>query len=56
MRKGRFERPQVKEDEKSKGDKPENVELSGAEEDLAVIHPIVDGRLKDEGRKSAPQN
>ena len=54
MRKGRFERDQQKaaktlDGESGKGG--ENVELTGSEEDLASIHPIVDGRLKDEGRK-----
>ena len=53
MRKGRFERDQQKAaktmDNSDKGG--ENVELTGSEEDLASIHPIVDGRLKDEGRK-----
>ncbi|KAH9946326.1 Metallo-dependent phosphatase [Epithele typhae] len=42
MRRGRAEGEQKpKEDE----------ELNGADEDLLVIHPVVDGRLKDEGRK-----
>ncbi|KAH9853979.1 Metallo-dependent phosphatase [Lenzites betulinus] len=29
----------------------ESGEFAGAEEDLVLIHPVVDGRLKDEGRK-----
>ena len=45
MRKGRFSEPQAQEKTK------ENEELDGMEEDLANIHPVVDGRLKDEGRK-----
>ncbi|KAI0637231.1 hypothetical protein C8Q77DRAFT_555675 [Trametes polyzona] len=46
MRKGDFQ------DEKAKQSKDQEIEeLSGAEEDLVVIHPLVDGRLKDEGRK-----
>ena len=44
VRKGRFEREAEKEP-------LEDEELDGADEDLAVIHPVVDGRLKDEGRK-----
>lgn len=51
MRRGRFERNE----EKSPGDNgvqpSEHEELTGAEEDLAVISPVVDGLLKDEGRK-----
>ena len=48
MRKGRFER--AKEPE-SEGEMKQNEELEGAEEDLVIIHPVVDGRLKDEGRR-----
>ena len=44
MRKGRFARPKVEQ-------ATEDEELDGTEEDLANIHPVVDGRLKDEGRK-----
>lgn len=52
MRKGRFEREQTKEVKTEEGGQVgENVELNGAEDDLAYINPIVDGRLKDEGRK-----
>ncbi len=46
MRKGEFGGDQVKQ-----GKGQETEELSGAEEDLVTIHPVVDGRLKDEGRK-----
>ncbi|KAI0721526.1 Metallo-dependent phosphatase [Cerioporus squamosus] len=52
MRKGRFERDQTKGTKTADDGKGgENVELDGSEEDLANIYPIVDGRLKDEGRK-----
>ena len=56
MRKGRFGRDQAKKVEEGAMDKEgkdgeENAELTGSEEDLATIHPVVDGRLKDEGRK-----
>ena len=56
MRKGRFGRDQAKKGEdrateKEGKDGDENAELTGSEEDLATIHPVVDGRLKDEGRK-----
>ncbi|EIW60617.1 Metallo-dependent phosphatase [Trametes versicolor FP-101664 SS1] len=47
MRKGEFGGDQTKQQEKGQGAE----ELSGAEEDLVTIHPVVDGRLKDEGRK-----
>ncbi|KAI0670630.1 Metallo-dependent phosphatase [Trametes maxima] len=46
MRKGDFE-----EGKEKQGEAQENEELNGAEEDLVTIHPVVDGRLKDEGRK-----
>lgn len=42
MRKGRFE---------SEKEKTEDDESDGMDEDLLTIHPVVDGRLKDEGRK-----
>ncbi|KAI0747874.1 Metallo-dependent phosphatase [Daedaleopsis nitida] len=52
MRKGRFERDFKKTKAGGKVDKEGgNAELNGVEEDLATIQPIVDGRLKDEGRK-----
>ncbi|TBU28887.1 Metallo-dependent phosphatase [Dichomitus squalens] len=56
MRKGKFEKDRTKEEsqdtEKKQGKGgEENAELTGSGEDLATIHPIVDGRLKDEGRK-----
>ncbi|KAI0807271.1 Metallo-dependent phosphatase [Fomes fomentarius] len=48
MRRGRNEAKSSEDN----GVKPsEREELTGAEEDLAVISPVVDGRLKDEGRK-----
>ncbi|KAI0362720.1 Metallo-dependent phosphatase [Trametes cingulata] len=46
MRKGDFGGDLAKQ-----GKEQENEELNGADEDLVTIHPIVDGRLKDEGRK-----
>jgi hypothetical protein len=30
------------------------VQGDGEEEDLPIIHPVVDGRLKDEGRVAKP--
>ena len=52
MRKGRFEREEGKVHDKVKEGKGEDdVELTGLEEDLVTIFPMVDGRLKDEGRK-----
>ncbi|KAI8998871.1 Metallo-dependent phosphatase [Trametes punicea] len=48
MRKGEFGVDQAKE---AREKEHENEELHGAEEDLVTIHPVVDGRLKDEGRK-----
>ncbi|KAH9901135.1 Metallo-dependent phosphatase [Cubamyces lactineus] len=48
MRKGEFGGDNTKQ-----GDAKEqaNEEFDGSVDDLVVIHPIVDGRLKDEGRK-----
>ncbi|KAI0371748.1 Metallo-dependent phosphatase [Pilatotrama ljubarskyi] len=46
MRKGDFGADETKE-----GKAHESEELNGVDEDLVTIHPIVDGRLKDEGRK-----
>ncbi|OSD02817.1 Metallo-dependent phosphatase [Trametes coccinea BRFM310] len=48
MRKGEFEGEKAKlPDDKEQ----QTEEFDGSQEDLIVIHPIVDGRLKDEGRK-----
>ncbi|CDO69028.1 hypothetical protein BN946_scf184834.g35 [Trametes cinnabarina] len=53
MRKGEFEKDNMKRPEKELSAEKEqpSEEFDGSEEDLVVIHPIVDGRLKDEGRK-----
>ncbi|KAI1790780.1 Metallo-dependent phosphatase [Ganoderma leucocontextum] len=52
VRRGRFERDEAKvEDELDEGKGGEKIELAGFEEDLVTIYPVVDGRLKDEGRK-----
>lgn len=52
VRKGRFEREEAKvQDDVKESKKEEPTELTGFEEDLVTIFPVVDGRLKDEGRK-----
>ena len=52
VRKGRFEREEkVWDPRKDQRKREEDVELTGLEEDLVTIFPVVDGRLKDEGRK-----
>lgn len=48
VRKGRFEREEAKVQDEAKESKGEG---EGFEEDLVTIFPVVDGRLKDEGRK-----
>ena len=51
MRKGEFDEEVTKGLGNTNAKDHESVELSGAEEDLLTISPVVDGRLKDEGRK-----
>lgn len=52
VRKGRFKREEAKvQDDVKESKKEEPTELTGFEEDLVTIFPVVDGRLKDEGRK-----
>ncbi|PIL23766.1 hypothetical protein GSI_13516 [Ganoderma sinense ZZ0214-1] len=52
VRKGRFEREEAKvEGEAKEGRGEDDVEVTGFEEDLVTIFPVIDGRLKDEGRK-----
>ncbi|KAI0822600.1 Metallo-dependent phosphatase [Trametes gibbosa] len=39
------------EQEKTQGKERKSEEVDGADMDLVVIHPVVDGRLRDEGRR-----